>query len=70
MFVNTPTPKPPHLPNERLKIRRLGERRYADLTVYAFRDVAEELTYASAYHSDQVTAGILTGGYYSGPAGE
>ncbi len=65
-----PTPKAPFLPNDRFRIRRVGKTDDVGVTVYAFFDVIEELLYASNYLPNQASAGVLTGGYYLGPAGE
>lgn len=65
-----PVPKPPFLPDGRLRVRRLGPPTGDGLTVYAFFDVLDELLYSSNYHRNQAAAGVLVGGYYRGPAGD
>ena len=65
-----PVKKSPFLPGETIEIRRLGRLEETDLTVYIFRDVLEELIFASAFQPALTTTGILTGGFYRGPAGE
>jgi len=64
-----PIPKTPFLPSDRFSIRRIGSTENHDLTVYFFHDVIEELIYTARFQPALVTAGFLTGGYYSGPAG-
>lgn len=58
------------LPGEGLTVRRLGELNPDAMTVYCFHDVSEELIFSSEFRRAHTTAGILTGGYYLGPAGE
>jgi hypothetical protein len=42
----------------------------AALTVYIFLDVAEELLFSARCRPSQTMTGILTGGYFEGPAGD
>lgn len=64
-----PVPKSPFLPSENYDIRRLGEHDTEAPTVYIFQDVAEELIFTAQFRVAQMSVGVLTGGYYEGPAG-
>ncbi|MBN1947574.1 MAG: hypothetical protein JW797_18035 [Bradymonadales bacterium] len=64
-----PIPKQPFLPDDRFRIRRIGQPDGSGFTVYLFYDVAEEILYASEYRMALNSAGVLTGGYYRGAAG-
>jgi hypothetical protein len=68
-LLHQPTPKTPYLPNDRINIRRLGQIDHNNITGYVFHDVIEELFFASEFRTAQITGGILTGGFYEGPAG-
>ena len=69
-MVTQSVPKQPILPSESLSVRRIGTVNNSAMSVYLFQDVAEELVFSSRFHHAQTAAGILTGGFYSGPAGE
>ena len=65
-----PVPKKPILPSDSLSVRRIGTVNNSAMSVYLFHDVAEELVFSSQFRHAQTAAGVLTGGFSSGPAGE
>ena len=65
-----PVPKKPILPSDSLTVRRVGSVNSSARSVYLFHDVAEELLFSSQFRHTLTAAGILTGGYFAGPAGE
>jgi hypothetical protein len=65
-----PVPKAPFLPSDRFSIHRVGTTDSSNLTVYLFHDVVEELIFSARFQPAHKTTGFLTGGYYTGPAGE
>jgi hypothetical protein len=67
-----PVKKAPFLPSESLAIRRLGGVEGpsgSGVKIYVFRDVLEELIFTSSFRPAQTSTGVLTGGFYEGPAG-